>query len=111
MVGPVPENSTLAVERADKVVEKGYIQLSGTSFAAPVISGAAAQILAKHPEFTADQVKGALMASTKDVDGAALGSVGVGELQMSRASGFLRPPNPNRALEQWVKKNTLTGDT
>jgi serine protease AprX len=35
MVGPVPEGSTLAVERADKVVAKGYIQLSGTSFAAP----------------------------------------------------------------------------
>ncbi|HZE29150.1 MAG TPA: S8 family serine peptidase [Gaiellaceae bacterium] len=111
MVGPVPEGSTLAIQRADKVVDKNYIQLSGTSFAAPVIAGAAAQILAKHPEFTPDQVKGALMASTKDVDGAALGSVGVGELQMSRASTFLQPPNPNKALEQWVKKNTLTGDS
>jgi serine protease AprX len=110
MVGPVPEGSTLAVQRADKIVTKGYIQLSGTSFAAPVIAGAAAQILAKHPEFTPDQVKGALMASTKDVDGAALGSVGVGELQMSRASTLLRPPNPNRALEQWLKKNTITGE-
>ena len=51
------------------------------------------------------------MASTKAVDGAAEGSVGVGELQMSRAAMFLRPPNPNRALDQWVKKNTLTGGT
>ena len=110
MVGPVPEASTLAIQRADKVVEKGYIQLSGTSFAAPVISGAAAQILAKHPSFTPDQVKGALMASTKDVDGAALGSVGVGEFQMSRAAMFTNPPNPNRALDQWVKKNALTND-
>ena len=108
MVGPVPEGSTLAVQRADKVVEKGYIQLSGTSFAAPVISGAAAQILARHPEFTPDQVKGALMASTKDVDGSAPDSVGVGELQMSRAAMFLHPPNPNRALEHWVKKNPFT---
>jgi len=110
MVGPVPNGSTLAIQRADKMVTPGYIQLSGTSFAAPVISGAAAQILAKHPEFTPDQVKGALMASTKDVDGAALGSVGVGELQMSRASTFMRPPNPNKGLEQWLKRNALTGD-
>jgi serine protease AprX len=110
MVGPVPQGSTLAIQRADKITAPGYIQLSGTSFAAPVISGAAAQILAKHPEFTPDQVKGALMASTKDVDGAAQGSVGVGELQMSRASSFLRPPNPNRALDQWVKSNALNGD-
>ena len=110
MVGPVPTGSTLAIQRADKVVAPGYIQLSGTSFAAPVIAGAAAQILAKHPEFTPDQVKGALMASTKYVDDAPEGSVGVGELQMSRASLLLHPPNPNRALDQWVKRNALTGE-
>ena len=108
MVGPVPAGSTLAVERADKIVTPGYIQLSGTSFSAPVISGAAAQILAKHPSFTPDQVKGALMASTRPVANAAPDSVGVGELRMSMASGFLHPPNPNKALEQWVKKNPFT---
>jgi serine protease AprX len=111
MVGPVPATSTLAVERADKIVTPGYIQLSGTSFSAPVISAAAAQILAKHPEFTPDQVKGALMASTKVVDGADLGSVGVGELQMSKASFITRPPNPNKALDKWVKADALTGNS
>ena len=109
MVGPVPAGSTLAIQRPDKITAPGYIQLSGTSFAAPVVSGAAAQILARHPEFTPDQVKGALMASTKDVDGAAPDSVGVGELQMSRAAMFMRPPNPNRALEKWLTKNPTTG--
>src|SRR5215218_1740086 len=99
MVGPVPTGSTLAIQRADKVVAPGYSQLSGTSFAAPVIAGAAAQILAKHPEFTPDQVKGALMVSAKLVEDAAPGSVGVGELQMSKAAALLRtPPNPNLAL-------------
>jgi serine protease AprX len=110
MVGPVPAGSTLAAERADKITAPGYIQLSGTSFAAPVISSAAALILAKHPEFTPDQVKGALMASTKDVDGASLGSVGVGELQLSKATGILRPANPNRGLNAYVKANALTGE-
>src|SRR5206468_6201927 len=76
MIGPVPMGSTLAVQRADKITAPGYIQLSGTSFAAPVIAGAAAQIIAKHPTFTPDQVKGALMVSTKPVDGADSGSVG-----------------------------------
>ena len=102
MIGPVPEGSTLAVERADKVTARGYIQLSGTSFAAPVIAAAAAQILAKHPEFTPSQVKGALMVSTKVVDGAPVGSVGVGEIQMAKAASITSPPNPNQALEQFV---------
>jgi serine protease AprX len=106
MVGPVPAGSTLTVERADKVVAPGYIQLSGTSFAAPVISAAAAQILARHPEFTADQVKGALMVSTKTLDGAAVGSVGVGELQMTRAATVLGPPNPNKALDRYLKSDS-----
>ena len=108
MVGPVPVGSALTVERADKVVAPGYIQLSGTSFAAPIISAAAAQVLARHPEFTPDQVKGSLMVSTKSVDGAAVGSVGVGELQMSKASGVTKPPNPNKALDQYIKTD-LTG--
>ena len=102
IVGPVPTGSTLAVQRADKITAPGYIQLSGTSFAAPVVAGAAAQIIAKHPEFTPDQVKGALMVSTKPVPDAALGSVGVGELQMSRASLVRTPPNPNKALNQFL---------
>ena len=109
MVGPVPATSTLAVEKASNVVAPGYIQLSGTSFAAPVISAAAAQILAKHPEFTPDQVKGALMVSTKTVDGTPLGSVGVGEIQVSNANAVKTPPNPNKALDQFLTTDTTGG--
>jgi serine protease AprX len=108
MVGPVPAGSTLAVEKASNVVAPGYIQLSGTSFAAPIISAAAAQILAKHPEYTPDQVKGALMVSTKPVADTPLGSVGVGEIQVTNAAAVKTPPNPNKALNQFVKPD-LTG--
>jgi serine protease AprX len=109
MVGPVPATSTLAIEKASNVVAPGYIQLSGTSFAAPVISAAAAQILAKHPEYTPDQVKGALMDSTKPVDGTPLGSVGVGEIQVSNATAIKNPPNPNKALDQFVAPDGTGG--
>jgi subtilisin family serine protease len=109
MIGPVPPDSTLATERADSVVAPGYIQLSGTSFAAPVVAGAAAQVLARHPEYTPDQVKGALMVTAKPVPSAAPGSVGVGEMQMGKAALRISPPNPNLGLDQFVR--VAPGDT
>ena len=86
------------------------MQLSGTSFAAPVVAGAAAQILARHPDFTPDQVKGALMLSTKPVENAPPLSVGVGELQAARAPSIGNPPNPNKALDKFVTSDPLTGE-
>jgi serine protease AprX len=107
IVGPVPATSTLATERADAVVAPGYIQLSGTSFAAPVVAGAAAQILAAHPNYTPDQVKGALMVSAKPAAAAAPLSLGVGEMQMGRAVLRLSPPNPNLGLDQFVSNGSF----
>jgi hypothetical protein len=49
------------------------------------------------------------MVPTKTVDGAALGSVGVGELQMNKAASVTRPPNPNKALDGYVKPD-VTGN-
>ena len=51
-------------------LDGGYARASGTSFAAGVVSGAAALLLDAHPDWTPDQVKAALM------DGAAPGPVG-----------------------------------
>ena len=102
MVGPVPVSSTLYTERADHVVDTGYMELSGTSFAAPVVSGVAALILGKHPEFTADQVKGALMLGTKAMPQAAKLSVGVGEVSAVRSLQYLNPPKANKALNAFV---------
>jgi serine protease AprX len=111
MIGPVPPTATLTSEKPANVVAPGYMQLSGTSFAAPVVAGAAAQILAKHPTFTPDQVKGALMVSAKPLVNAAPMSVGVGELRMDKSSFVLNAPNPNKGLDQYVKTNPLTGVT
>ena len=107
IVGPVPATSTLAAQRADAIVSPGYIQLSGTSFAAPVVAGAAAQVIAAHPEYTPDQVKGALMVSAKPDPAAAPLSLGVGEMQMGRAVLRLSPPNPNLGLDQFVSNGSF----
>lgn len=43
----------------------GYNQVSGTSMATPHVSGAAAIILQKHPEFTPSEVRSALMTTAE----------------------------------------------
>jgi serine protease AprX len=109
MVGPVPVTATLYTERADHVVEPGYMELSGTSFAAPIVSGVAALILGRHPEFTPDQVKGALMLGTKPMPRASDLSEGVGEVNAARSLDQLNPPNPNKALNGFVVANAASG--
>ena len=109
MVGPVPTMATLYKERADHVVEPGYMELSGTSFAAPVVSGIAALVLGKHPTFTPDQVKGALMAGAKPLPRAKDLSEGVGEVNAGRSVEFQNPPTANKALRKFVMSDPLTG--
>ena len=109
MVGPVPTMATLYKERADHVVEPGYMELSGTSFAAPVVSGIAALVLGKHPTFTPDQVKGALMAGAKPLPRAKDLSEGVGEVNAGRSVEFQNPPSANKALRKFVMSDPFTG--
>jgi serine protease AprX len=106
MIMPVPENATIPASLPDRVLAPGYMWMSGTSFSAPVVSGAAAQILARHPLWGPDQVKGALM-----VTAAYLGDFrgGVGEIDASAAASLKAAPNPNENLNAYVARDLVTG--
>jgi serine protease AprX len=102
MVAPVPDSSTLATTRPGDMVAPGYEQLSGTSFAAPVVSGAAAYLLALHPDWKPAQIKGALMLSARPEPNATPLSVGVGLVDLANAGQVNKPPNANQALDKFV---------
>ena len=102
IIGPVPMGSSLPLERPTSVVAPGYMQLSGTSFSAPMVAGAAAQILAAHPNWTPDEVKGALMVTATPAPTSAPLSVGVGVMDAAKAVALTSAPNPNLALNQFV---------
>ena len=110
IVAPVPADSTLATAAPDRVVAPGYMWMSGTSLAAPQVAGAAADILAVHPTWTPDQVKGALMVTATHTAETGPGA-GVGELNaVAAAEAVATPPNPNQNLYQFVSTDPGTSD-
>ena len=109
IVGPVPANGVLPLSRPGDVVAPGYMQLSGTSFSAPMVAGAAAMLLDKNPAWTPDQLKGALMMTASPVPSAPAGSLGVGELNVPAARKLnvnAALPNPNAGLDQYITTAT-----
>jgi serine protease AprX len=109
MVGPVPVTSTLYSERPDHIVDTGYMELSGTSFAAPVVSGIAALILGSNPTLSPDQVKGALLLGAKPLPKAADMSEGAGEVNAGKSIQLKNPPPANKALNRFVVSDPVTG--
>ena len=53
----------------DCIVDGRYFRVSGTSMSAAVVSGVAALLLEEHPDWSPNHVKGAMMATLRDVPG------------------------------------------
>jgi serine protease AprX len=110
IAGPLVPGSTIAQNFADRVVAPGYVWMSGTSFSAPIVSGVAAQLLARNPTWTPDQVKGALMLTARNLPAAAETLAdGVGEIDAAAAASVVNPPNPNEGLNEFVRTD-VTGE-
>jgi serine protease AprX len=110
MVAAVPASSSLATIAPDRVVAPGYMWMSGTSFSAPIVSGAVAGILAQHPDWGPDEVKGALMLTAAYLPGVDPQAAGVGEIDGGTAASLdFTPPNPNENLDTFIAADPATG--
>jgi serine protease AprX len=68
IVAPLAPESDFAGLCPACVVDGRYFRIGGTSMAAPIVAGIAADILSAHPSWTPDQVKGALTYNSGTVD-------------------------------------------
>jgi serine protease AprX len=76
IVSLLPSATTLGRQApAVNVVAPGLAFMSGTSFAAPQVAGAAAILLQQHAGWTPDQVKWVLTRTTRPVAGSAAGTL------------------------------------
>jgi subtilisin family serine protease len=70
---------------AEVSVDTSYAKLSGTSMASPHVAGAAAIVAGQHPDWSADQLKSALVSSAKPIDGVNAYGQGAGLVDVARA--------------------------
>jgi serine protease AprX len=104
MNGALPSSAALKTQFPSRVIDSTHMWMSGTSFAAPVVSGMAAALLAKNPSWTPDQVKGAIMQTVSVPSGYnSAGGLGVGVVNLKRALTASGDANPNAGLNQFVE--------
>ena len=89
----------------------GFMQVSGTSFSAPMVSGAVAWIRAARPELTQDQVQNVLRFGARDIGGRGYeAATGYGILDVAGALAREAPPadpaEPNEDI-RWVNGHAL----
>ena len=58
IIGPVSAGTGLALSRPSNIVSSGWMELSGTSFSAPMVAGAAAELIAPASDVDARSAQG-----------------------------------------------------
>ena len=87
------------------LVDGSYFRVGGTSMSAGVASGVAATLIESHPNWTPDQVKGALMNRMRNVPGAG------GEVAADKADKAARGTGEDLLSNQGLTPNELIDPT
>ncbi|MBI2588532.1 S8 family serine peptidase [Candidatus Berkelbacteria bacterium] len=83
----------------DRIVGGKYIRLDGTSMAAPHVSGAAAILLAKNPNFLPSQIKYSLKKTSDDLGSQGIDlEFGYGRINLAQSLSVVNPPIINLAF-------------
>ncbi|MEN3358227.1 MAG: hypothetical protein V7637_2209 [Mycobacteriales bacterium] len=85
-------------------VGDAYLRLSGTSMATPHVAGAAAILAGQHPDWTAEQLKAALIGSATPGTVITVDQQGAGRVDVARAvsqPAFATPSNINLGIARW----------
>lgn len=98
LLGARAVGSTLDTENPGSRVDGSYLQGSGTSFAAAVVSGAAAVLRQAHPSWSPNQIKGALLSSAAAGPAGDPNVDGQGAVDVLAAAKLKSPPVANQGL-------------
>jgi subtilisin family serine protease len=85
-------------------VGDSYVRLSGTSMATPHVAGAAAILAAQHPDWTAEQLKAALIGAAAPQAGQTIDQQGAGRVDVARAVRqpvYATPAVLNEGIALW----------
>jgi serine protease AprX len=105
IVSNLAPNSQFASMCPSCIVDGQYIRAGGTSMAAPMVSGAVADMLQARPDLTPDEVKAAVLANGRKVLASPLSEVSVAGLVF----GSVPSENPNAGLTPNVMIDPATG--
>ena len=91
--GPTPQSAAIkpdvvapGVRIVSTGLNGGYIELSGTSMAAPYVAGLAALLLEQHPDWTPARMKAALVSTAMPIPGHEVMTQGTGLPDVARAA-------------------------